>query len=523
MTDSKPLDKWTVKELSQELKSRGLPDKGLKAELLQRLKEAMAASQPSQGEAGSAAPAAEQQQDAPPPQAAGDQQQQKEEQPQSEQPQQKEEQPQPEQPQQEEQQPQQEQMDTDAVKDQGAAAPAGAGEGEQGQQQQGGGAEEPQQAPAEPAAGGEGAKEEPQQPQDGQQQQQQQQQLTTPAKPAEPKPDLGPEEWETMDVPEYWRPLPLVRVRNIPPTATTEDVKVAIEAHGLTVKSVVFNPDEKQKDADTQVALVRFPPLPLPWKLTEEDLAAPLLPELQHPEPAAEKKEGEGAPEVKKEGEDVKKEGEEAKQEEVKKEGEEVKKEGTADVKMDGAAEEKKEGEGAAAQEKKEDKGAAGEAPKTAPAVEEEKKKEVLPAASPAKPIVVQPAKPLPDGRKEGDVFTFAHFVATRLMQRRLAVGEKAVALDAPMLDLTLFLGNLSEGMEDAKLQEEMAKYGELERCFVMRNKEGVSKGYGFAEFVVPAPCVKARKELEQQQRQAPVEGSRADSGRLLSPGILCV
>eukprot|EP00983_Pelagomonas_calceolata_P013424 429566-Pelagomonas_calceolata.AAC.2 len=133
---------------------------GLKAELLQRLKEAMAASQPSQGEAGSAAPAAEQQQDAPPPQAAGDQQQQKEEQPQSEQPQQKEEQPQPEQPQQEEQQPQQEQMDTDAVKDQGAAAPAGAGEGEQGQQQQGGGAEEPQQAPAEPAAGGEGAKEE---------------------------------------------------------------------------------------------------------------------------------------------------------------------------------------------------------------------------------------------------------------------------------------------------------------------------------------------------------------------------
>eukprot|EP00983_Pelagomonas_calceolata_P013423 429566-Pelagomonas_calceolata.AAC.1 len=217
----------------------------------------------------------------------------------------------------------------------------------------------------------------------------------------------------------------LMQVRNIPPTATTEDVKVAIEAHGLTVKSVVFNPDEKQKDADTQVALVRFPPLPLPWKLTEEDLAAPLLPELQHPEPAAEKKEGEGAPEVKKEGEDVKKEGEEAKQEEVKKEGEEVKKEGTADVKMDGAAEEKKEGEGAAAQEKKEDKGAAGEAPKTAPAVEEEKKKEVLPAASPAKPIVVQPAKPLPDGRKEGDVFTFAHFVATRLMQRRLAVGEK--------------------------------------------------------------------------------------------------
>ncbi|KAF5836812.1 hypothetical protein DUNSADRAFT_5392 [Dunaliella salina] len=79
---------------------------------------------------------------------------------------------------------------------------------------------------------------------------------------------------------------------------------------------------------------------------------------------------------------------------------------------------------------------------------------------------------------------------------------QYAVALDAPMLDLTLFLGNLMEGMDDAKLQEEMAKYGELERCFVMRNKEGVSKFYGFAEFTIPAPCVKARKELEQQQRQ---------------------
>ena len=50
------------------------------------------------------------------------------------------------------------------------------------------------------------------------------------------------------------------------------------------------------------------------------------------------------------------------------------------------------------------------------------------------------------------------------------------MALDAPMLDLTLFLGNLAEGIEDSKLEEQTAKYGELQRCFVMRNKEGVSK-----------------------------------------------
>ncbi len=52
----------------------------------------------------------------------------------------------------------------------------------------------------------------------------------------------------------------------------------------------------------------------------------------------------------------------------------------------------------------------------------------------------------------------------------------QAVALDAPMLDLTLFLGNLPEGTDDAKLREEVAKYGELQRCFVMRNKDGESK-----------------------------------------------
>jgi hypothetical protein len=193
-----------------------------------------------------------------------------------------------------------------------------------------------------------------------------------------------------------------VQVRNIPATATVEDVQAAIEAHGLAVTSVVFDAEEK-RDPETQVALVRFPPLPLPWKLSEEDLAQPVLVELEHPEPTkpAEHEGKEGAVE-KKEGEEVKKEG----AEEKKKEGTEEKKEGT---------EEKKEGEGA--EEKKD-----GAAP---PPVEEEKNKAVLPAASPAKPIVVQPAKPLPDGRKEGDVFTYAHFVATRLMQRRLSVGDK--------------------------------------------------------------------------------------------------
>lgn len=37
----------------------------------------------------------------------------------------------------------------------------------------------------------------------------------TPASPAPAVVDLGPEEWEGMEIPEAWRPLPLVRVRRL--------------------------------------------------------------------------------------------------------------------------------------------------------------------------------------------------------------------------------------------------------------------------------------------------------------------
>lgn len=177
----------------------------------------------------------------------------------------------------------------------------------------------------------------------------------------------------------------MLQVRNIPAAATVEDVQTAIEEHGLAVKSVVFEENEKP-DSETQVALVRFPPLPLPWKLSEEELAQPVLVELEHPEPAKQPEEAAAG----------KQEDQHGGQEQKKEEGAEKKEEGGEQ--KDGAA---------------------------VPTVEEDMKKEVLPATSPAKPIVVQPAKPLPDGRKEGDVYTYAHFVATRLMQRRLAVGEK--------------------------------------------------------------------------------------------------
>lgn len=44
------------------------------------------------------------------------------------------------------------------------------------------------------------------------------------------------------------------------------------------------------------------------------------------------------------------------------------------------------------------------------------------------------------------------------------------------MLHLSLFLGSLPEDVDDARLTEELNKWPKLERCFVMRNKDGGSK-----------------------------------------------
>ena len=119
--------------------------------------------------------------------------------------------------------------------------------------------------------------------------------------------DPGPEEWQELDIPENFRPLPLLRVsavcflgqvcheccpalrltrqpafnlnpfcspaletihcspllqvRNLPEGATEADVQGALEAVGLTIRSCVFDPAEST-DAGSNVALVGAWPLP---------------------------------------------------------------------------------------------------------------------------------------------------------------------------------------------------------------------------------------------------------------------
>ncbi|EFJ44975.1 hypothetical protein VOLCADRAFT_118559, partial [Volvox carteri f. nagariensis] len=82
------------------------------------------------------------------------------------------------------------------------------------------------------------------------------------------QPDYGPEEWETMDIPDEYRPLPVLRVRNIKQEAKPEDVKKAFEDAGVPVHSVDFDNVERNR----HVALLRLAPPPLPWKLSKEEL-----------------------------------------------------------------------------------------------------------------------------------------------------------------------------------------------------------------------------------------------------------
>ena len=69
----------------------------------------------------------------------------------------------------------------------------------------------------------------------------------------------------------------------------------------------------------------------------------------------------------------------------------------------------------------------------------------------------------------------FGQYIASALSQRGLELQGRKLGLDAPILNLTLFLGYLLTD-DDAALAQEMAKWGPLVRCFVMRNKEGMSK-----------------------------------------------
>eukprot|EP00976_Prorocentrum_cordatum_P089080 1187598-Prorocentrum_minimum.AAC.3 len=65
------------------------------------------------------------------------------------------------------------------------------------------------------------------------------------------------------------------------------------------------------------------------------------------------------------------------------------------------------------------------------------------------------------------------------------SIKETEVTLTPVQPGSTLFVGNLPLTLEEAALREMFPEesYGTLHRCFLVLNKEGLSKGYGFVEF----------------------------------------
>ena len=65
--------------------------------------------------------------------------------------------------------------------------------------------------------------------------------------------------------------------------------------------------------------------------------------------------------------------------------------------------------------------------------------------------------------------------MSAHLSDFNIEVGGEKLVFDAPNLCVTLFLGNMSSD-DEAALQADMEQFGDLERCFIMRNAEGISK-----------------------------------------------
>jgi hypothetical protein len=200
-----------------------------------------------------------------------------------------------------------------------------------------------------------------------------------PARAPTPAPD---DEWQLMDVPEEWRPRPLMRVWGVHKQAAEGELRAVVEAAGHPVHSVAFEP--KQETPQGKVAFVR---LQLPPR-------------------------------------------------------------------------------GAAA------------APPT--------------GAAAAESAAAAAAAPEPDAGKLAD----AAVAALRGAAPRPQLRGAELHFERTAADVSLFLGNVPAEAEgeagEAALRAECQRYGALERCFVVRNPAGASKGYAFCEYALPSAAAAA-------------------------------
>lgn len=75
-------------------------------------------------------------------------------------------------------------------------------------------------------------------------------------------------EWAGVDIPRCTWPLPLIRVRNVPASASLDAVRDLLERQGVSVHDIVFD-DSMMMGSKT--AIVRLPPPPPPWRADTKD------------------------------------------------------------------------------------------------------------------------------------------------------------------------------------------------------------------------------------------------------------
>mmetsp|Transcript_36210 Transcript_36210/g.91410 ORF Transcript_36210/g.91410 Transcript_36210/m.91410 type:complete len:896 (+) Transcript_36210:168-2855(+) len=236
--------------------------------------------------------------------------------------------------------------------------------------------------------------------------------------------ELGPEEWEVMELPDSWRPLPLLRISNLPEKVTEDDIDGLMAGAGFPLKSVTL--EEGGKSAFMRLAVPK--PSAKPVEKAEPPSEEAVKEETM---PAAEGKEA--------------------------------------------AKEAVKEGEGAA---KKEEGG---------------EKKEEAEVEIPAADYYNDPDK-------------VGYDVAKKLGKLGLEMSGKKLQIEGctrPAEQISLYIGNLPHELDsDEAIHTTLVRHGQLERCFVVRSPDGKSKGYAIAEWSLPASAVKAYNELEEISRE---------------------
>ena len=300
---------------------------------------------------------------------------------------------------------------------------------------------------------------------------------TSPPPPAAAAaPEVVPEEWQVMDVPEGWRPQPMLRVWGLPQASTEQEVADLLASAELehAVRSVVFDP--KQATAAGKVALVRFHPPPLPLEPPEPDtgkLAEGLIAALR-------------AKQLELHGTKIN----------VEKTGAEV---GGAEPWLAGWR--------------------AGWLVVCLPPCSD-------PAAWLGRLLLVMACRVR--GAQEHASPAAPTNCHTHPPCLPAPNPPTPPASHPTHPQVTLFLANLrGEEESDEGLRATCEQHGALERCFVVRNATGDSKHYAFAEFTLPAQaaaCKEAWNKAGEAQRQAATKEATAQGGcRRSEPESKCV